>query len=85
MYKNEFIKLGTERKMEILWDHGEPLFERAYYDYNICLFLLGNFYVEVFFDRVKNEIASVSVQENDQILFGYVKDLGLSELAVFLE
>ena len=85
MRKEDFIKLNISQKTEALWNHGELISEKVYYDYNICLFLLEDFYVEVFFDRVEKEIVSVSIQENDQILFGYVKDLGLNELAEFLE
>lgn len=85
MYKDDFIKLSINQKTEALWNDGELISEKVYYDYNICLFLLDSFYVEVFFDRLEKEIVSVSIQENNQILFGYVKDLGLAELAAFLK
>jgi hypothetical protein len=80
MEKEEFIKLSTAQKTEALWDYGELISEKVYYEYNISLFLLNNFYAEVFLDRLRKEIVSISVQENDQILFGYVKNLGLDEL-----
>jgi hypothetical protein len=80
MNREDFIKLSLAQKTEALWNHGELISEKAYYDYNITLFLLDTFYVEIFFDRVEKEIVSVSLQENTQILFGYVKDLKLDEL-----
>lgn len=85
MLKENFIKLSLAQKTELLWNHGEFISEKAYYEYNITLFLLESFYVEIFFDRVEREIVSISIQENTQILFGYVKDLKLNELAVFLK
>ncbi len=85
MRKEDFIKLSINQKTEALWNDGELISEKAYYDYNINLFLLDSFYVEVFFNRAEKEIVSISIQENDQILFGYVKDLGLKEIAAFLE
>jgi hypothetical protein len=80
MHKEDFIKLSLAQKTEVLWNHGELISEKAYYDYNITLFLLETFYVEIFFNRVEREIVSISIQDNTQILFGYVKDLKLDEL-----
>jgi hypothetical protein len=80
MLKEDFIKLSLGQKTEVLWNQGELISEKAYYDYNITLFLLETFYVEIFFNRVEREIVSISLQDNTQILFGYVKDLKLDEL-----
>lgn len=80
MTKDEFIRLTIPEKMEQLWSDGELISEKVYYDNNITLFLMDHFLVEVFLDRVYNEIVSVEIQENHQILFEYVKDLELNEL-----
>ncbi len=85
MEKEAFIKLSISQKTEAIWDYGELVSEKTYYEYNISLFLLNNFYAEVFFDRIQKEIVSISVQDNSQILFGYVKNLGLDELDLFLK
>lgn len=80
MVKEEFIKLSIPEKMEQLWSDGEFISEKIYYDNNISLFLMEDFLVEVFFNRIYNEIAGVEIQENHQILFEYVKDLELTDL-----
>ena len=80
MIKEEFIKLSIPEKMEQLWSDGEFISEKVYYDNNISLFSMEDFLVEVFFNRIYNEIASVEIQENNQILFEYVKDLELTDL-----
>ncbi|WP_317896560.1 hypothetical protein [Aurantibacillus circumpalustris] len=80
MIKDDFIKLTIPQRMEELWAEGEFISQKVYYDNDISLFLMENFLVEVFFNRIYNEIVGVEVQENNQILFEYVKDLELSEL-----
>ena len=80
MEKEEFIKLTIAERTEFLWRYGEIISEKVYYECNISLFLFENFYVEVFFNRVLNEIVGVEIQENCQILYEYVKDLDLNEI-----
>ena len=80
MDKEEFIRMGMQDRLNFLWNYGEIVSEKVYYDCNISLFLLEYFYVEVFFNRVQNVIVSVEIQENKQILYEYVKNLDLHEL-----
>ena len=80
MYKDAFINLTINQKTELLWNYGEIIAEKVYYECNISLFLLENFYVEVFFNRVQNEIVGIEIQENVQILYEYVKDIDLAEI-----
>ena len=84
MNKEEFIKLTFEEKTEFLWNDGEIISEKVYYDCNITLFLVENFYVEVFFNRIQNEIVSIEIQEHEQILYEYVKNLDLNEIEKLL-
>ena len=84
MTQEQFIKLNFEDKTEFLWKYAELVSEKAYYECNITLFLLDSFYVEVFYNRVLNEIVGVEIQENDQILYEYVKDLSLNEIVKLL-
>lgn len=85
MNKEEFIKLTIEDKTEFIWNYSELISEKVYYDCNITLFLVEDFYVEVFFNRVQNIIVSIEIQENSQILFDYVKDLDLNEIVKLLQ
>lgn len=84
MNKEEFIELTFEDKTEFLWKYAEIVSEKAYYECNITLFLLDGFYVEVFYNRILNEIVGIEIQENDQILYEYVKDLNLDEIVKLL-
>jgi len=84
MIKEEFIKLSFEDKAEFLWKYAEIISEKVYYECNITLFLLDGYYVEVFYNRILNEIVGIEIQENDQILYEYVKDLNLDEIVKLL-
>lgn len=80
MTREEFIKLTIADKVEQLWSEGDFISQKVYYDNDISLFSMNDYLVEVFFNRVSNEIIGVEIQENNQILFEYVKDLELKEL-----
>ena len=84
MTKEEFIKLTFEDKTEFLWKYAETVSEKVYYECNITLFLVENFYIEVFFNPIQNEIVSIEIQENTQILYEYVKNLDLNEIVKLL-
>lgn len=85
MNKEEFVLLPMQEKVELVWQQGEIISEKAYYDCNITLFLLEDFFVEIFFSRTSEEIVGTEIQDHPQILFEYVKDLDLSELQRLLE
>jgi hypothetical protein len=85
MKKEEFIKLTIADKTEYLWNYSELISEKVYYDCNITLFLVEDFYVEVFLNRDQNVIVSIEIQENNQILFEYVKNLDLNEIVKLLQ
>lgn len=80
LLKNEFTKLDTTRRLDVIWAEAEVISEKVYYECNISLFLLDSFYVEVFFNRDLNQVVGIEVQESPQILHEYIKDLDLSEL-----
>lgn len=85
MNKEEFIKLTIVDKTEYLWNYSELISEKVYYECNISLFLVENFYVEVFLNRDENVIVSIEVQGNNQILYEYVKNLDLNEIVKLLQ
>lgn len=80
MTREEFIKLTIPDKMEELWREGDFISQKVYYDNDISLFSMEDYLIEVFFNRITHEIVGVEIQENNQILFEYVKDLELKEL-----
>jgi hypothetical protein len=84
MKQVRFLELETYDRLQVLWEEGEVIAQKKYYDTTISLFLLDNFFVEVFFDPAVNDITAVSLQEHPQILYFYVSDLDLSEIEKLL-
>ena len=80
MLKENFIELNLQEKIEYLNIYGELIAEKVYYEYNISLILIENFYVELFYNRHLNQIIGIEIQENNQLLFEYVKDVDLQEI-----
>jgi len=80
MLKENFIELNLQEKIEYLNIYGELIAEKVYYEYNISLILIENFYVELFYNRHLNQIVGIEIQENNQLLFEYVKDVDLQEI-----
>jgi hypothetical protein len=85
MHRDEFALLDIPARVQLLWNEGEVISEKRYYECNITLFLISDFYVEVFFNVIENEVVSVSVQDNAQILYGYVTEVSLKELENLLQ
>lgn len=85
MNKEQFNLLPLSEKVELLWNEGEVICERAYYDCNITLFIAYGMYVEVFFRRDDREIIGAEIQANSEILYAYVNDLDLSQLTNLLQ
>ena len=85
MTRHDFVLLDLSSRIELLWNEGEIIAEKQYYDCTITLFLLDKFYVEVFFNPEENVIRGIEVQESNQILYAYVSDLNLQELTRLLQ
>lgn len=80
MEKEYFLSLSKIQKIDFIWNYGEIINEiQTSISYN-SLFVLHGFFVEVKLDKMSNEISSISVQENSEILYSYVKSLKLHVL-----
>lgn len=54
--RREFSKLSLDKKISILYENGTFVMAIRYYAYKVNLYLLGNFYLEVF---VNHKMASI--------------------------
>jgi len=57
--KSEFAKLSQPEKLRMLYEHGTFILNVRYYGYKINLYLLKNFYVEVFYNHKEAKIEKV--------------------------
>jgi hypothetical protein len=80
MEKNYFTTLRSGLKTELTWNYGELVTTVETKDSFISLFLLDTFFVEIYVNKFTNELIEVSVQDDDDVLYEYIKDLDLNEL-----
>jgi hypothetical protein len=57
--RREFNKLSLEKKISVLYERGTFVMAIRYYTYKINLYLLGNFYLEVFVNHKQAAIEKI--------------------------
>jgi hypothetical protein len=57
--RGEFNKLPLERKISLLYENGTFVMAIRYYTYKINLYLLSNFYLEVFVNHKQASIEKI--------------------------
>ena len=55
----EFEGQTFSQKIELLFEHGSFVMSIRYYGYKVNLYLLGNFYLEVFYNHKKDLIEKI--------------------------
>ena len=55
----DFYLLSLEEKIKMVYEDGAFMLDIRYYDYKINLYLLHDFYVEVFFHHLNNKIEKI--------------------------
>jgi hypothetical protein len=85
MRKEDFALLSQDERMQLLWEEGEIIAEKRYYECRITLFLLDTFFVEVFYNEELSELSGVLLQDDSQILSAYAASVSLKELENLLQ
>jgi hypothetical protein len=80
MDKSYFRTLDTGIKAELTSRCGELIVTVETFDKIIALFALDTFFVEIFINRRSNELEDIEVQDDDDVLYEYVKELDIHEL-----
>ena len=57
--KFDFYLLPLDQKIRLLYQEGTFVLDIRYYDYKINLYLINNFYVEVFYHHLMDKIEKV--------------------------
>jgi hypothetical protein len=55
----EFQHQSLSRQIGLLYEHGVCVMNIRYYGYKVNLYLLGNFYLEVFYNHKKDQIEKI--------------------------
>ena len=71
MIQQRFKKLSIQDKIDLLFRQGTFVVSIRYYGYKINLYLLQNYFVEVFYNHKKDKIEKIEVMEktNKRIKF----------------
>jgi hypothetical protein len=70
----EYKKWSFDRKVKALYEEGTFVMAIRYYKYKINLYLLGNFYVEVFVEHKDSSIARISALDADRSRLAFYSD-----------
>lgn len=55
----DFLGESFERQVGLLYKHGSCVMSIRYYGYKVNLYLIGNFYLEVFYNHKKDMIEKI--------------------------
>lgn len=78
--KTEFVKLTKTEKVSYLFNSGEFLLTREHPGYLINLYLLADFFVEIWYTSPSNRVDKIEVVPNDEVLENYNDEIDLSSL-----
>ncbi|MCE3228200.1 MAG: hypothetical protein K0S32_2751 [Bacteroidetes bacterium] len=77
MEKQNFNTLSQTAKVGYLISSGEIINEIESNDHFTSLFMMDDFYVEIYLDKNTREITSIRVQENTDVLNKYLQNVNL--------
>jgi len=70
--KTKFIQLSIKQKGEYVFQEGEYIGLREYYNHRINLYSLSDFFVEVWYIPAENKIEKIEVLESEKTLDLYI-------------
>jgi len=80
MTPEQFRHLTSLRQMELLFEQGRELMCRIYIFYNVRLYALSDFFVEVWYRQTSNKIDRIIVLEIDNVVDLYEGQINLNDL-----
>lgn len=78
--KEKYLQFPLALKYKIVEEKGHYITRRRHLTYNVELFELGNFYVEVGRSMLTNQIHWIDCPENEKVFEVYLKDIKVEEL-----
>lgn len=77
---SEFRKLSAKEQQELVAQHGTLLCERSSKNFNIFLYGVDGFYVELFFFKESGEFATMKPFDNTDELTPYLREIDVGQL-----
>ena len=70
----EYRKLSLSKKISVLYEHGTFVMAIRYYGYKVNLYLLGNFYIEVFVNHKQATIEKITLLDSGHSRMKFYSD-----------
>lgn len=70
----DFRKLSLSKKIRILYEQGTFIMGIRYYSYKVNLYLLGNYYLEVFINHKMANIEKISLLDSSHSRMKFYSD-----------
>jgi len=80
MSPEQFRKLKNVKQIDVLFDQGIELMSRIFIFYNIKLYALHDFFVEVWYMQTTNRIDRIIVLTTEEVMEIYEKKIRLDDL-----
>lgn len=78
MTQEQFFFLPLQEKIKLLYEEGAFVVNIRYYGYKVNLYLLGDFYVEVFYNHKEDRIEKIEpLQQNHSRIKFYADQISL--------
>jgi hypothetical protein len=71
---HEFKKFSLEKKINLLYQEGKFVMAIRYYRYKVNLYLLGDFYLEVFVNHKKAAIEKIALLDRNHSRMKFYSD-----------
>jgi hypothetical protein len=75
----QFIELSTEEQVSNVW-RGTFIANRNYKGFNVVLYSIDNFFVEVFYNQTENAITQIRPFRSQTRLMPYINSIDLTQL-----
>lgn len=80
MDQSAFEKASLKEKVYIVLEHGREISSRIFLYYNIKLYVLHDFFAEIWYIPLSNKIDKVETLNLDEVLYIYRNDFDISSL-----
>ena len=70
----DFLGETFDRQVRLLYEHGSCVMSIRYYGYKVNLYLLGNYYLEVFYNHKKDMIEKIVPLDVQHSRFNFYTD-----------
>lgn len=78
--KDEFLLLSTTEKISLVFEAGNEVISRIYLFYHIKLYVLSDFFVEIWYQKNSNTIDRVIVVDAQNVFELYENQINISDL-----